>query len=334
MWATEWDEWGHPKNEEDEEIKFGHQASEAEDEPHDEDDLGAVDIEDHLPFDKINLIEFPDLMYSRHKTSDSISIREVSPPPENIWTPVSRKKNRFINKNRVPLTRFVRPCDKNQCGCDQDDCIERAISYIESDDLPSHSFDVIGSVEKDDSKTICNLNQDREGFEKIRIQVDSGAVDTVGPKSVGRAFEIKKTAASKSGRHYVAANGSAIKNYGERLIKGETENGLRVSMPLQIADVRKVLMSTHRMNETGLKVVLDGNESFFIEKKSGKITPIKYEGGKYFFDIWTPSVKNKKIKERREDSDEMDCNQAAKARGISTRNRFEVLGTENDSQGF
>ena len=300
VWSADWGDWSQPK-EEDEEIKFGHQAAETEDEPQDEDDLGAVD----LPFD-------------------------ISPPPENIWTQVPRKKNRFVNKNRVPLANFISSC-ADERGCSHQDCIERAASYIESDDLSADPFDMIGSVEKDDPKIICSVNQDREGFENIRIQVDSGAVDTVGPKSVGRAFEIKKTLASKSGRHYVAANGSAIKNYGERLIKGETENGLKVSMPLQIADVRKVLMSTHRMNETGLKVVLDGHESFFIEKTSGKSTPIRYESGKYFFDIWAPSIRDKKTRDRRVDDDAMDCNQTAKISGIRTKNRFEVLGTD---QGF
>ena len=86
------------------------------------------------------------------------------------------------------------------------------------------------------------MNQNHEGFEKIRIQIDSGAVDTVGPKSIGRAFAIKDTPASKGGKNYVAANGSTIKNYGERLIKGETENGLKVSIPMQVAYVKKVLM--------------------------------------------------------------------------------------------
>ena len=75
--------------------------------------------------------------------------------------------------------------------------------------------------------------------------MDSGAVDTVGPKSIGRAFNIKETRASNNGKHYIAANGSTINNYGETIIKGETEHGLKVSMPIQIADVKKVLMSTH-----------------------------------------------------------------------------------------
>ena len=109
------------------------------------------------------------------------------------------------------------------------------------------------------------------GKERIRVQIDSGAVDTVGPREVGRAFQIRETRASKEGRNYVAANGSKIKNYGERLVKGTTSEGIKVTMPIQIADVKRVLMSVHKMNQAGLKVILDGKNSYFQERASGKI---------------------------------------------------------------
>ena len=160
------------------------------------------------------------------------------------------------------MINFINRCPEHQCECDEEDCIEKHINYINSVETDAEAF--------------CEINHNLDGLDKIRVQVDSGAVDTVGPKSIGRAFKLKETPASRSGKNYVAANGSAIKNYGELLIKGETEHGLKVSMPIQIADVKKVLMSTHKMNETGLKVVLDGINSFFVEKSSGKTAPIKY----------------------------------------------------------
>ena len=129
-----------------------------------------------------------------------------------------------------------------------------------------------GSVDKRINEVLPN-NDKYKGWERARIHIDPGAVDIVGPKSVGCAFPTKETRASKAGNNYIAANGSPIKNYGERLIKGETENSITVSMPIQIADVKRTLMSTHKMNQTGMKVVLDGINSYFIEKKTGKSTP-------------------------------------------------------------
>ncbi len=71
------------------------------------------------------------------------------------------------------------------------------------------------------------VNEVREtpGRERIRFQIDSGAIDTVGRKEIGKAFEMKETVMSKSGIGLAAANGSGIKNYGEKKIIGYTEEG-------------------------------------------------------------------------------------------------------------
>jgi hypothetical protein len=73
--------------------------------------------------------------------------------------------------------------------------------------------------------------------ERVRVQIDSGAIDTVGPKEFARACEMKETEMSKRGIGHVAANGSSIKNYGEKNIVGYTDDGGSVSMRVQRADV-------------------------------------------------------------------------------------------------
>ncbi len=37
------------------------------------------------------------------------------------------------------------------------------------------------------------------GWEKVRVQIDSGAIDTVGPREVAKAFAMKETVMSKKG---------------------------------------------------------------------------------------------------------------------------------------
>ncbi len=56
------------------------------------------------------------------------------------------------------------------------------------------------------------------GWERVRVQIDSGAIDTVGPKEKAKALDVKETEMSKRGSGYVAASGSSIKNYGEKKI--------------------------------------------------------------------------------------------------------------------
>ena len=186
-----------------------------------------------------------------------------------------------MNNNTNSLIDFSKTCHTDDCGCEGEDCLDRVVEYIESESIHIACKFII-EVESSD--------KEHKGWERIRIHIDSGAVDTVGPKSAGRAFPIKPTKASREGNNYIAANGSPIKNYGERLAKGETEHHIEVSMPIQRADVKRVLMSTHNMNQTGLKVVLDGMNSYFVEKHSGKSTPITYEYGKYYFDAWVPGI--------------------------------------------
>ncbi len=72
-----------------------------------------------------------------------------------------------------------------------------------------------GSVERDMRIHRGEVNEVRKtpGREKSRVQIDSGAIGTVGPKEIARAFEMKETAMSKRGIGCVAANRSGLKNY-------------------------------------------------------------------------------------------------------------------------
>ncbi len=67
-----------------------------------------------------------------------------------------------------------------------------------------------------DACSVCEM----KGWEKIRVKIDSGDIDTVGPKDVARAFKMKATVMSKKCMGCVAANGSSIENYGEKKLIG------------------------------------------------------------------------------------------------------------------
>ena len=58
-----------------------------------------------------------------------------------------------------------------------------------------------------------------EEEEAAHISIDSGAVDTVGPKSAGRGFPIEQTEDSKAGRFYRAANG----NPSRTIVRGRSQ---------------------------------------------------------------------------------------------------------------
>ncbi len=91
-----------------------------------------------------------------------------------------------------------------------------------------------------DARIARGFNEVREtpAWERVRIQIYSGAVDTVGPKEIAKAFEMKETATGRRGIGHVAANVSAIKNYGEKKIIGYAEDGEGTSLRIQCADVK------------------------------------------------------------------------------------------------
>ncbi len=79
---------------------------------------------------------------------------------------------------------------------------------------------------------------------------------------------------SKKGIGCVAANGSSNKNYGENKVIGHTESGDGVSIKIQRADVKKALVSVHKVNMGGNVVVLEGGRSYTQNKTTGQKTRI------------------------------------------------------------
>ena len=139
-------------------------------------------------------------------------------------------------------------------------------------------------------------------YEIIPVTVDSGAYNTVGPPSVGTHFKVTPTEASAKGKHYRAANGTIIHNHGQRVVTGRTDEGTLVSMPIQVADVSKVLGSVREMVKSGNRVVFDedanGRCISYLESKATRVkTAIHDRNGTYQFDIKVPKSKGGGVEE-------------------------------------
>ena len=122
--------------------------------------------------------------------------------------------------------------------------------------------------------------------------MDSGAVDHVMPKGQCKEIKVDETEASRKGRHYQAANGSQIKNYGERKLIGEAGKGIGSSIKMQVADVTKALGAVTKLCDAGNRVIFD-NEGSFVENKTTEIkTEIKRDNGTYTMDFWVKKSKD------------------------------------------
>ena len=127
----------------------------------------------------------------------------------------------------------------------------------------------------------------------MEVTADSGAVTTVGPKNTCTAFPLEETVASRAGKHFTGANGSPIRNYGVRKVKAVTsKEGREIKMPIQVADVMKVLASVGQMIHSGNRVVFDEAGSYIENKKSGKRTEMKEKHGNFVFEMRVPKKGN------------------------------------------
>ena len=219
---------------------------------------------------------------------------------------VGRKTSQQHQKN-LKRSKF---CDSFGCGVA--DCGELHMVGTEL----QKNCDMLMREEAQAFKSKGGINTaGRNGWEKVEIQIDSGAIDTVAPKTVGGHLPIKETEAVRRKIGYVAANGTKIANYGERMLRGTTKDGATASMAVQVADVSRTLGSVTRMNEAGNVVVLDGHESYTLNKSTGRITSIDWKDGKFIMDLWLQVPQ-----------------QGRQAAEVSTQNRFEALAAVEEEE--
>ena len=73
-----------------------------------------------------------------------------------------------------------------------------------------------------------HLSKDHTGWAEVKVTIDSGAVDTVGPKEVGVGFPVQPTEASTKGTFYRAANNTKIAIHGKKALRGYTNEGSEI----------------------------------------------------------------------------------------------------------
>jgi hypothetical protein len=192
-----------------------------------------------------------------------------------------------------------------------------------------------------DDKEAKDINVvDHQGeWEVIKCKVDSGAVDWVTSPEVGAAFQMKASTASKNGVNYKAANGTLIKNYGERVIQGLTEDWSNVEVAMQVADVKSTLGSVWRITQAGNKVVFgdEGGLNYIENKQSGKKTWLNEVNGSYEFDLWVAAKANQSVNQRVNQSVNQRVNQSVnqsvnqRVNAVKVSNKFEAL-TDNGNE--
>jgi hypothetical protein len=77
--------------------------------------------------------------------------------------------------------------------------------------------------------------------------VDSGATETVIGESMISSIETKPGEASRRGAKYEVADGTIIRNHGEKRFVAESEEGVKRRFVAQVTDVNKGLLSVQKL---------------------------------------------------------------------------------------
>ena len=113
-----------------------------------------------------------------------------------------------------------------------------------------------------DDVSLCPLEKKERRYRMRRgITADSGAGDSVIPKRMVNKKKIKSSAGQRRGLHYVSATNHRIPNEGEIEVELETNEGHHLTIPFQVADVNKPLMSISDRVDSRCRVTFDQDDN-------------------------------------------------------------------------
>ena len=122
--------------------------------------------------------------------------------------------------------------------------------------------------------------------ETVAIGIDSGAAVTVWPSGWNKDYPLQKT--QKTGTKYATAGAgaAAVVNEGERTLIMKTHDGTRRGAKVQVANVRKPLMSVADMVDAGQDIhFLASGQSYALHRETGQVTYFQRRRGVFELDV-------------------------------------------------
>ena len=136
---------------------------------------------------------------------------------------------------------------------------------------------------------LCSTGPSGEGEELIEVELtaDTGACDTVMPRSMAAHIPIQPSRQSLKYMMYEVADGNEIPNLGERRCVMWTETASEArKINLQVADVHKALLSFSRCADMGFESRFGRRAGALIDEESGEVIPLQRKGNLYVLKCW------------------------------------------------
>ena len=98
-----------------------------------------------------------------------------------------------------------------------------------------------------------------------------------------------ETQKSRDGGGFRAANGTHIKHFGQKALRGYGDEYQSIGMVAQVAEVETALASVYRMVEAGNIVHFELGKCFIQHLETGAITPMAEKNGGFEIGLWMQS---------------------------------------------
>ena len=136
---------------------------------------------------------------------------------------------------------------------------------------------------------ICAISSSHHSLGKGRITIDSGAAESVLPRSMLKEVQLRESEGSRNGMCFKVANGGKMPNYGEKKVNFQmTANrqpkGIH-AMTFQVTDATKPLAAVSKIVKKGNRVIFDPEGSYVQNIKSGQKKDLSEVGGIYQMDV-------------------------------------------------
>lgn len=139
-----------------------------------------------------------------------------------------------------------------------------------------------------------------EDYECVEALLDSGAGECVcGPdhfEGTPMCTDPKRPGASTE---YVTADGGRISNLGEKHVKGISEEGSRLGIKFQVANVDRPLIAVSRLTAAGHEVWFGKDGGTITNKANGRITHFRKRNNVYVMRMWVQRPKPQATRDSR-----------------------------------
>ena len=128
---------------------------------------------------------------------------------------------------------------------------------------------------------------EHEEWMEVELCADTGACDTVMPRSMCKNIPITPSLQSINMMEYSVADGHTIPNLGERKCLMWTEGATAErQINLQVADVHKALLSLSRCADMGFESRFGRLAGALIDEETEEVIPLQRKGNLYVLKCW------------------------------------------------